>query len=119
VFSLNSSRVFYYVSPCDMRKQIDGLSGLVRSGLSLFPEDGDLYVFINRRRDYMKVLFFDRGGFCLLCKRLEHGRFLVELDDVSNCASIELSATELSSLLQDAKIHRKVSDDVESADLGC
>ena len=71
-------RIFLYGRPCDMRKSFDGLAGLVRQELGEAPADGSLYVFVNRRRTQMKVLYFDRSGFCVWSKRLEQGRFQVD-----------------------------------------
>lgn len=70
----SSVRVFLAVEPVDMRGSFDALGGRVR-GLGLDPQDGHLYVFVNRRRQLMKVLFFDRSGWCVLAKRLEVGTF--------------------------------------------
>ena len=66
-----------YVKPgtTDMRKQINGLSVLVRQELNLNPFSGALFVFCNRRRNIMKILYWDRNGFCLWHKRLEKDRF--------------------------------------------
>jgi transposase len=58
-----------------MRKQFDGLVSIVRNELGEDPLSGSLYVFINRRRNYVKLVFWDRTGFCLFAKRLERGRF--------------------------------------------
>lgn len=68
-------RVWLYAHPTDMRKQFDGLAALARNRLDEDPMSGHLFVFINRRRTYMKVLYFDRGGYCLWSKRLEQGQF--------------------------------------------
>jgi transposase len=77
VLTLPSSvRVFLAVEPVDMRGSFDALGGRVR-GLGLDPQDGHLYVFVNRRRQLMKVLFFDRSGWCILAKRLERGSFQI------------------------------------------
>ena len=57
-----------------MRGSFDALAGQVRR-LSLDPQDGHLYVFTNARKTLMKVLFFDRSGWCVLAKRLEQGTF--------------------------------------------
>lgn len=70
----SSVRVFLAVEPIDMRGSFDALAGRVRH-LHLDPQDGHLYVFMNRRRRLMKVLFFDRSGWCILAKRLEIGTF--------------------------------------------
>jgi len=58
-----------------MRKSFDGLAALVRSRLAENPLSGQLFVFINRRRTQLKVLYFDRSGYCIWAKRLEQGRF--------------------------------------------
>ena len=68
-------RIWLYGSPTDMRKSFDGLSALVRTQLAEDPLSGQLFVFINRRRTQLKVLYFDRGGYCVWAKRLEQGRF--------------------------------------------
>ena len=69
-----STRVFVAVEPIDMRGSFDALAGGVRR-LGLDPQDGHLYLFFNRRRGLMKLLFFDRTGWCILAKRLEAGTF--------------------------------------------
>ncbi len=58
-----------------MRRQIDGLVGMVQSALGEDPLSGSLFLFRNRRRNYLKGVYWDRTGFCLFAKRLEHGRF--------------------------------------------
>ena len=69
-------RVFLYGQPADMRKSYDGLYALARDGLRQDPLSGHLFAFINRRATQMKVLYFDRSGWCLWGKRLEAGRFI-------------------------------------------
>ena len=68
-------RVWLYARPTDMRKQFDGLASLARNQLREDPMSGQAFVFVNRRRTYMKVLYFEQGGYCLWCKRLEQGQF--------------------------------------------
>jgi len=68
-------RLWLYTPPTDMRKSFDGLSALVRQKLAETPTSGQLFVFINRRRTQLKVLYFEQGGYCLWSKRLEQGRF--------------------------------------------
>jgi len=58
-----------------MRKQFDGLVAIVRNELREDPLSGSLFVFVNRRRNYLKLVYWDRTGFCLFAKRLERGRF--------------------------------------------
>ena len=68
-------RVWLYTPPTDMRKSFDGLSALVKHTLCEDPISGHLFVFINRKRTLIKVLYFDRSGYCVWSKRLEQGRF--------------------------------------------
>ncbi|MHB2149985.1 IS66 family insertion sequence element accessory protein TnpB [Calditrichota bacterium LG25] len=65
----------YFTEWIHMRKSFDGLSGIVINELNVNPLSGDVYIFINKRRDRIKLLIWDRNGFWLLYKRLEQGRF--------------------------------------------
>ncbi len=69
------SRIFLYRGTTDMRKGYDGLSGIIRGELSNDPMNGTLFVFLNRPRNMVKALYWDRDGFALWSKRLERGRF--------------------------------------------
>jgi transposase len=90
-------RIFLAAEPVDLRKSIDGLTALVRAqGHDLY--SGHLYVFGGRRRDRVKILAFDRGGFVLLYKRLEAGRFRWP-EVPSTARDVELDATQLAMLL--------------------
>jgi transposase len=60
-----------------MRKSFDGLIGLVRNVLGEDPLSDSLFIFINRRGNYLKLVYWDRTGFCLFAKRLERGRFVL------------------------------------------
>lgn len=71
----NQQRYFLYREITDMRKGIDGLSGLVRNYLQLDPLSGDMFLFFNRPCNQVKMLMWDRDGFALYCKRLEKGTF--------------------------------------------
>lgn len=68
-------RIWLCTEPIDMRKSFDGLSALVRNRLQEDPLDGELFVFINKRKTHLKVLYFDRSGYCIWYKRLEQGQF--------------------------------------------
>ncbi|MCX7123083.1 MAG: IS66 family insertion sequence element accessory protein TnpB [Gammaproteobacteria bacterium] len=71
----SDKKVYLASFAVDMRKSIDGLSILVSSHLEQNPTDGALYVFCNRSRNKIKILYWDRNGFCLWYKRLERQRF--------------------------------------------
>jgi transposase len=71
----HSNRVFLAVGSTDMRKSINGLSVLVERAMDLNPFAGDLFVFCNRRRNMIKMLYWDKNGFALWHKRLEKHRF--------------------------------------------
>ena len=71
----HSGRVYVAVGSTDMRKSINGLSILVEQAMDLNPFSGDLFVFCNRLRTIVKILYWDRNGFCLWHKRLEKDRF--------------------------------------------
>ncbi len=92
------SEIFIYTSAADMRKGINGLSGIVRSEFAADPTDGSLFVFVNRRRDRMKILHFDGGGFWLYYRLLEAGTF-EELKNVGKSSYLTIDATQLSMLL--------------------
>lgn len=68
-------RVFLCQFPVDMRKSYNGLSGCVEQHFNQDPLNGHLYVFFNKRLTMVKVLVWDRTGFCIYSKRLEQGRF--------------------------------------------
>jgi transposase len=92
------SRIYLYTASADMRKGVNGLSGIVRSEFSADPTDGSLFVFINRRRDRLKILHFDGGGFWLYYRVLEAGTF-EELANLEDAVYLTIDATELSMLL--------------------
>jgi transposase len=92
-------RVFVATQPVDGRKGIDGLAALVRSVLGRDPLDGALYVFLSRRRDRARVLYFSNNGYWLLSKRLETGRFDLPWTSTTERAR-PVDATELLLLLE-------------------
>jgi len=67
--------VYVYRQPVDMRKAINGLSVMVEEVLALNPFSSHLFVFGNRKRDKVKILYWERNGFCLWYKRLEREHF--------------------------------------------
>ncbi len=68
-------RILAYNEPVDMRKSFNGLVALVQGVLKENPLSGSLFVFFNRRGNYLKLVTWDRTGFCLFAKKLEQGRF--------------------------------------------
>ncbi len=72
-------RYFLYRGATDMRKGFDGLSGIIVHECKADPLDGNVYIFINRRRNRMKMLVWEPGGFMLYYKRLEQGTFELPL----------------------------------------
>ena len=72
---LPAVRVYLATGATDMRKSINGLSILVAEQLNLDPLSGHLFAFCNRKRDIVKVLYWDRNGFCLFQKRLEKNMY--------------------------------------------
>ena len=90
-------RVHLCGQPVDMRKSYDGLYALTRSVLQQNPLSGHLFVFINRRATQMKVLYWDRTGFCLWAKRLERGRFV---SDWQKVVTREMDWTDLKLMLE-------------------
>jgi len=67
--------IYLHKAPVDFRKSINGLSAIVESEMALSPFSGALFIFCNRQRDKLKVLYWDKTGFCLWYKRLEKAKF--------------------------------------------
>jgi len=98
MLSLTASvRYFLYRHQTDMRKGFDGLSGVVRQGLSKDPLSGDVFIFLNRRRNQVKLLLWERDGFSIYHKRLERGTYELPLRDGD---AVELRSDELMLILQ-------------------
>jgi transposase len=95
-----SVQLYVATQPVDARKGFDGLSLYVQSVLQLSPLSGHLFIFFNRRRDQVRILYWDRSGYALWAKRLERGRFTLpdRLQDPSGRATIE--AAELGLILE-------------------
>jgi len=92
-------RLFLATQPTDLRKSFDGLSALVQGAFELEPTTGDLFIFLNRRGTQVRILFWDRDGYCVLMKRLEAGTFR-RVKDAEGVAQVEIDAGELAMLLE-------------------
>jgi transposase len=82
-------RILAYRETVDMRKSFNGLVALVQGVLQEDPLSGCLFVFFNRRGNYMKLVTWDRTGFCLFAKRLEQGRFRLPAGEVKQEISLQ------------------------------
>lgn len=94
----SGAKVYLATEPVDLRRGHDGLSALVRSRFEMDPHEGDVFVFVGRRVDRVKILFWDRGGFVLYYKRLARGRFQMP-KVVAGADRVVLDSTELAMLL--------------------
>ena len=96
-------RIFLAVEPADMRKGFDGLSQLVRDRIAQDPLSGHLFVFRNKRRDRIKILYWDKDGFALWYKRLEKGTFrFPEAKD----GRVEVTPAEMAAVLEGIDLSR-------------
>jgi transposase len=93
-----SVRVYLCLTACDMRKSFDSLHALVREHLELDAFAGHLFVFASRRRDRIKILYWDRDGFAVWSKRLEEGTYAIPFGEGDECRR-EITAQELGALL--------------------
>jgi phage-related protein len=99
MFTLGSNLKFQlYNQATDMRKSFDSLSGLVTNNLNQDPCNGDVYIFINKSRNKIKLLHWTGNGFVLYYKKLENGRF-EELDYDIEASTFSLSYSQLVMLI--------------------
>lgn len=102
MFSFEGVRVYLAMGATDMRKSINGLSALVSHSFGMNPLSGHLFVFANRKKNMVKILYWDRNGFCLWHKRLEKDHFTWP-DSEKKVMSI--GSRELMWLLEGLDIH--------------
>lgn len=101
-----TTRIFVHTEPTDMRKGFCGLSGIVKAHFNADLFDGHLFVFFNRRRDYVKILAWDRDGLAIWSKRLERGTFEKLAQDTGG--GLEIDSAELVMMLRGVQIEGSV-----------
>ncbi len=94
-----SVRVYLCTTPCDMRRSFDGLYALVSGVMQLNAFEGHLFVFSNRKRDRIRILYWDRDGFAIWSKRLEEGTYAMPFTDAGGEQRQEITAQELGAIL--------------------
>jgi transposase len=103
MFALTASqRFFLYGQAVDMRKSFDGLSGIVTTGMGKDVLSGDVYIFIGKSRDKIKLLVWEKGGFVLYYKRLEAGTFHLPKPE-----QLSLTYSELCLLIEGVEVQVK------------
>ena len=113
-------RVYVATSPVSLRKSFEGLSNEVRAVLARDPLSGHVVVFLNRRHNQVKLLVWTRGGYTVVHKRLERGKFLFASQVTGDAKSVELDVHELSMLLEGIDVTRaKTSARWEPAKRSC
>lgn len=95
-------QLWLYTLPTDMRKSFNGLVGLVRNKMHKEPMNGHGYLFINRRKTMLKLIYFELHGYCIWHKRLEAGQFNFS----QSKQEITLSQTEFNALIEGIKIQK-------------
>lgn len=96
----SSVRIYVATAPTNLRRSFEGLSNEVRTTLAADPVSGHLFLFLNRRRTQMKLLLWTRGGYTIVHKRLERGRFTFPERVIEGAARVEIDAHELAMLLE-------------------
>lgn len=100
IFVPRAVRVYFATQPVNLRKSFDGLSNEIRHALGHDPLDGHLFVFLNRRKNQVKLIVWTRGGFTVVHKRLERGTFTFPARVTAGAASVTIDAHELTMLLE-------------------
>jgi transposase len=103
-----SVRVYICLSPCDMRKSFDSLHALVRDHLELDAYAGHLVVFASRRRDRIKVMYWERDGFAIWAKRLEEGTYAIPMAESPDERRREITGQELGAILSGIDLKQAV-----------
>jgi transposase len=103
---IDAARVYLASGSTDLRKSIDGLAALVSQAFELDPFTGSLFVFCNRDRDKLKILYWDHNGFWLYYRRLERGRFRWPKTPTDG-ASVAITRRQLTWLLDGLSLEQR------------
>jgi transposase len=101
-----SVRIFVCTAPQDMRRSFDALALASKQSVGEDPQSGALFVFVNKRKNRAKVLWFERNGYCLLYKRLHRALFCVP--DARAGSSVRIDGEQLAALLSGVSIDKKL-----------
>jgi transposase len=101
-----SVRVYFATQPTNLRRSFEGLSNEVSEVLRYDPLAGHVFVFLNRRRNQVKLLVYTRGGFTIVHKKLERGTFTFPERVVEGVLSVEIDVHELAMLLEGIDVRR-------------
>jgi transposase len=99
-------RVYFATQPTSLRKSFDGLTNEIRHALGYDPLGGHVFVFLNRRRNQVKLIVWTRGGFTIVHKRLERGTFTFPARVTSDAKCIAIDVHELAMLLEGVDVSR-------------
>lgn len=102
----SSVRIYVAAEPVDLRRGFDGLAAATRGLIGADPMSGHIFVFLNRRRNRVKVLIWDRTGYVLLYKRLEKGTFEIPNEPRPGRRHVELDSGELGLMLEGLDLRR-------------
>lgn len=93
-------KIFLYAQPADLRRGYDGLAAIVESAMEEDPLSGSLFVFVNKRGNRIKALYWDRDGYAIWMKRLESGTLELPQCDDPAATSLKITASQLSLILE-------------------
>lgn len=104
-------KIFLYVPPADLRRGYDGLAAIVQGAMNEDPLSGSLFIFVNKRRNRIKLLYWDGDGYAIWMKRIERGTLEVPQANDPDMASLKITASQLSLILEGIELssvrHRK------------
>lgn len=99
-------RVYFATQPMNLHRSFDGLSNEIRCALGHDPLSGHVFVFLNRRKNQVKLFVWTRGGFTIVHKRLERGTFTFPARVTADAKSVAIDVHELAMLLEGIEVAR-------------